>query len=211
MAHKVLSKDMFELVATMRLALQYSETTLDGEYRKWVSAVARRNDRTFLYRISLFLRNMLSAAHVLAMDAKSLLDVIDSIRCRFPNLFHAPAFEENHSSKSTPNNSATSSPSRKVRQHPLHQVPSPSVEPNRSSDENQYQNIHFPQSSPSIEASHVAENVYANEQETSAGDIRPQVPAKPLNFNVVKVKTSFGNGGTVNELTIVEDDAPIAQ
>lgn len=34
MAHKVLSKDMFELVATMRLALQYSETTLDGEYRK---------------------------------------------------------------------------------------------------------------------------------------------------------------------------------
>lgn len=34
MAHKVLSKDMFELVATMRLALQYSETTLDSEYRK---------------------------------------------------------------------------------------------------------------------------------------------------------------------------------
>ncbi|KAG4070105.1 hypothetical protein HA402_013348 [Bradysia odoriphaga] len=65
MAHKVLSKDMFELVSTMRLAQQYSETTLDVEYRK----------------------NMLSAAHVLAMDAKNLLDVIDSLRARFPELF----------------------------------------------------------------------------------------------------------------------------
>lgn len=48
----------------MRLAQQYSETTLDAEYRK----------------------SMLSAAHVLAMDAKNLLDVVDSIRVRFPNL-----------------------------------------------------------------------------------------------------------------------------
>lgn len=30
---------------------------------------------------------MLSAAHVLAMDAKNLLDVIDSLRVRFPELF----------------------------------------------------------------------------------------------------------------------------
>lgn len=30
---------------------------------------------------------MLSAAHVLAMDAKNLLDVVDSIRVRFPQLF----------------------------------------------------------------------------------------------------------------------------
>lgn len=34
MAHKVLSKDMAELVNTMRLAQQYSNTTLDTEYRK---------------------------------------------------------------------------------------------------------------------------------------------------------------------------------
>ncbi|XP_035892765.1 uncharacterized protein LOC118503516 isoform X2 [Anopheles stephensi] len=65
MAHKVLSKDMYELVTAMRLAQQYSETTLDAEYRK----------------------SMLSAAHVLAMDAKNLLDVVDSIRVRYPNLF----------------------------------------------------------------------------------------------------------------------------
>lgn len=31
-------------------------------------------------------RGMLSAAHVLAMDAKNLLDVIDSIRLRFPEV-----------------------------------------------------------------------------------------------------------------------------
>lgn len=32
-------------------------------------------------------RNMLSAAHVLAMDAKNLLDVVDSVRIRYPDLF----------------------------------------------------------------------------------------------------------------------------
>ncbi|XP_014212063.1 focal adhesion kinase 1 [Copidosoma floridanum] len=62
MAHKVLSKDMAELVTAMKLAQNYSATTLDAEYRK----------------------GMLSAAHILAMDAKNLLDVIDSIRIRFP-------------------------------------------------------------------------------------------------------------------------------
>ncbi|XP_012286001.1 focal adhesion kinase 1 isoform X2 [Orussus abietinus] len=62
MAHKVLSKDMAELVSAMKLAQNYSATTLDAEYRK----------------------GMLSAAHILAMDAKNLLDVIDSIRVRYP-------------------------------------------------------------------------------------------------------------------------------
>lgn len=36
MAHKVLSKDMQELVSAMRLAHQYNDTTLDNEYRKYV-------------------------------------------------------------------------------------------------------------------------------------------------------------------------------
>ncbi|XP_012152828.1 protein tyrosine kinase 2 Fak isoform X1 [Megachile rotundata] len=62
MAHKVLSKDMAELVTAMKQAQKYSATTLDVEYRK----------------------GMLSAAHILAMDAKNLLDVIDSIRIRYP-------------------------------------------------------------------------------------------------------------------------------
>lgn len=40
---------------------------------------------------------MLSAAHVLAMDAKNLLDVVDSIRSRYPELFQSqnqsPSFD----------------------------------------------------------------------------------------------------------------------
>ncbi|XP_015113268.1 focal adhesion kinase 1 isoform X5 [Diachasma alloeum] len=64
MAHKVLSKDMADLVSAMKLAQTYSSTTLDAEYR----------------------RGMLAAAHVLAMDAKNLLDVIDSIRVRYPHI-----------------------------------------------------------------------------------------------------------------------------
>ncbi|KAH8389250.1 hypothetical protein KR200_006662, partial [Drosophila serrata] len=69
MAHQVLSKDMHELVSAMRLAQQYSDTTLDCEYRK----------------------SMLSAAHVLAMDAKNLFDVVDSIRQRYQHVFPSPS------------------------------------------------------------------------------------------------------------------------
>ncbi|XP_017051217.1 focal adhesion kinase 1 isoform X2 [Drosophila ficusphila] len=76
MAHQVLSKDMHELVSAMRLAQQYSDTTLDCEYRK----------------------SMLSAAHVLAMDAKNLFDVVDSIRQRYQHLFPPPATKEPSSS-----------------------------------------------------------------------------------------------------------------
>lgn len=62
MAHKVLSKDMSELVNSMKLAQKYNNTTVEADYRK----------------------GMLSSAHVLAMDAKNLLDVLDSIRLNYP-------------------------------------------------------------------------------------------------------------------------------
>nr|AAF07854.1 focal adhesion kinase homolog DFak56 [Drosophila melanogaster] len=78
MAHQVLSKDMLELVSAMRLAQQYSDTTLDCEYRK----------------------SMLSAAHVLAMDAKNLFDVVDSIRQRYQHLFPPSATKETSCSSS---------------------------------------------------------------------------------------------------------------
>jgi len=58
MAHKVLSSDMAELINAMKMAQKYSTTTLDQEYRK----------------------GMLSAAHVLAVDAKHLFDVVDAAR-----------------------------------------------------------------------------------------------------------------------------------
>ncbi|XP_077495299.1 protein tyrosine kinase 2 Fak isoform X13 [Amblyomma americanum] len=60
MAHRVLSKDMANLVQAMKLAIKYSKTTLDAEYRK----------------------GMLGSAHALAIDAKNLLDVVDSVRVR---------------------------------------------------------------------------------------------------------------------------------
>ncbi|XP_046437098.1 focal adhesion kinase 1-like isoform X5 [Daphnia pulex] len=64
MAHKVLSKDMAELVSALKLAERYSNTTLDNEYRK----------------------GMLSAAHILAMNAKNLLDVVDHVRIKHPHV-----------------------------------------------------------------------------------------------------------------------------
>lgn len=80
MAHKVLSKDMGELVNAMKLAQQYSRTTVDTEYRK----------------------GMLSAAHVLAMDSKNLLDVIDTIRFRHPYINqHLYKSEECETSQTT--------------------------------------------------------------------------------------------------------------
>lgn len=207
-------------------------------------------------------RNMLSAAHVLAMDAKNLLDVIDSIRNRFPNLFNASEGRSS-SNKSTPNNSATSSPSRKLnrpqqqqqQQPPLpppNRILSPSIE--QAATENQYQNLsgfNLPLTSTTNtnegNSSH-GEGLYANEQQkplydmsTSGGGAggelvsqqikalelgdekriagRPQLAAKPFNFNIVKVKSNFGGnnnnngsggagGGSVlaNELKIIEDD-----
>ncbi|XP_011204290.2 focal adhesion kinase 1 isoform X1 [Bactrocera dorsalis] len=88
MAHKVLSKDMQDLVATMRLAQQYSDTTLDSEYR----------------------RNMLSSAHVLAMDAKNLFDVVDSIRRRH-GISSTPPAPLQERARSNPLSSTSSDPS----------------------------------------------------------------------------------------------------
>ncbi|XP_070195798.1 focal adhesion kinase 1-like isoform X3 [Littorina saxatilis] len=58
MAQKVLSTDMASLVSSMKLAQQYSTTSLDAEYRK----------------------RMLKSAHALAMDSKNLLDAVDTAR-----------------------------------------------------------------------------------------------------------------------------------
>jgi len=58
MAVGVLSSDMTLLVTSMKLALKYSQTLLDAEYR----------------------REMLGAAHVIAVDSKNLLDTVDLTR-----------------------------------------------------------------------------------------------------------------------------------
>lgn len=58
MAHKVLSSDMAKLISAMKTAQKYVTTTMADEYKK----------------------GMLRAAHALAMDAKHLLDAVDSGR-----------------------------------------------------------------------------------------------------------------------------------
>lgn len=60
MSQKVLSADMASLISAMKLAQQYATTAVDGEYRK----------------------GMLKAAHILAVDSKNLLDVIDKARMK---------------------------------------------------------------------------------------------------------------------------------
>ncbi|CAG9124927.1 unnamed protein product [Plutella xylostella] len=61
---------MAALIEAMRLAIRYWSTTLHHDYTK----------------------SMLAAAHVLAMDAKNLLDVVDSIRTRYPDVDWRRAF-----------------------------------------------------------------------------------------------------------------------
>uniref|UniRef100_A0A673VNN0 Focal adhesion kinase 1 n=2 Tax=Suricata suricatta TaxID=37032 RepID=A0A673VNN0_SURSU len=60
MAQKLLNSDLGELITKMKLAQQYVMTSLQQEYKK----------------------QMLTAAHALAVDAKNLLDVIDQARLR---------------------------------------------------------------------------------------------------------------------------------
>ena len=58
MAVRVLSSDMTSLVDAMKLALKYSRTLLDADYR----------------------REMLQASHVIAVDSKNLLETVDMAR-----------------------------------------------------------------------------------------------------------------------------------
>ncbi|MFT7816101.1 focal adhesion kinase 1-like isoform X8 [Arapaima gigas] len=60
MAQKLLNSDLAELINKMKLAQQYVMTSLQQDYKK----------------------QMLTAAHALAVDAKNLLDVIDQARLR---------------------------------------------------------------------------------------------------------------------------------
>lgn len=60
MAHRVLSKDMGCLIAAMKAAHRFNQTTVEEDYRK----------------------GMLAASHVLVLDAKTLLDTVDSVRVR---------------------------------------------------------------------------------------------------------------------------------
>ncbi|XP_046874797.1 protein tyrosine kinase 2aa isoform X1 [Hypomesus transpacificus] len=66
MAQKLLNSDLAELISKMKLAQQYVLTSLQQDYKK----------------------QMLTAAHALAVDAKNLLDVIDQARLKIPTQTH---------------------------------------------------------------------------------------------------------------------------
>ncbi|XP_061617170.1 protein tyrosine kinase 2aa isoform X5 [Phyllopteryx taeniolatus] len=66
MAQKLLNSDLAELIAKMKLAQQYVMTSLQKDYKK----------------------QMLMAAHALAVDAKNLLDVIDQARLKMITRTH---------------------------------------------------------------------------------------------------------------------------
>ncbi|XP_017468275.1 PREDICTED: focal adhesion kinase 1 isoform X5 [Rhagoletis zephyria] len=116
MAHKVLSKDMQDLVATMRLAQQYSDTTLDSEYR----------------------RNMLSSAHILAMDAKNLYDVVDSIRRRH-DIFLPPPTPLQERARSNPLTSSLGESTTNVVTKSIEHTDLTNQEPNVTLTEDGYQ------------------------------------------------------------------------
>ncbi|XP_036333780.1 focal adhesion kinase 1 isoform X1 [Rhagoletis pomonella] len=116
MAHKVLSKDMQDLVATMRLAQQYSDTTLDSEYR----------------------RNMLSSAHILAMDAKNLYDVVDSIRRRH-GIFLPPPTPLQERARSNPLTSSLGESTTNVVTKSIEHTDLTNEEPNVTLTEDGYQ------------------------------------------------------------------------
>lgn len=57
-AHRVLSKDMAGVITSMKNAVKYTRTTVEEEYR----------------------RQLLQSSHILVIDAKHLLDTVDSVR-----------------------------------------------------------------------------------------------------------------------------------
>ena len=106
LAHKVLSKDMSELVNTMKLAQKYNNTTVEGEYRRYNNhSLTIKNNNLCCFRA------MLSSAHVLAMDAKNLLDVIDSIRINYPMVDQMITRSANLASRSSVSTSGSPSAS----------------------------------------------------------------------------------------------------
>lgn len=72
---------------------------------------------------------MLSSAHVLAMDAKNLLDVVDSLRQRYPDLFNSQA--------KSPASSADTSEHSSLSHQPVSRFQFDSQSPQPSQSENQ--------------------------------------------------------------------------
>lgn len=119
---------------------------------------------------------MLSAAHVLAMDAKNLLDVVDSVRIRYPDLFsvesaqrmaaapkQSDASDEFHL-KNSDVYDAEQMPADNLSSFPNVNSTSISVNYNDDcSDQQTYQNLCKPSEQPP--PSYTADEIYVNQIE----------------------------------------------
>ena len=153
---------------------------------------------------------MLSAAHVLAMDAKNLLDVVDSVRVRYPNL----VFPQISSSSPTP---------QQYQQDPSSNfMPPTQHQQNFSTD--CYQNFHpssqmpHQHTSPPNSLNHSydqqqQQQLYTNESVINQQTKKPVIAAKPpVSALGHKLKAAFpsqqpaSNDNLLNEpLKIIED------
>lgn len=119
---------------------------------------------------------MLSAAHILAMDAKNLLDVVDSVRIRYPDLFVS-----NHStSPTTSTSNDTSEPFQSMKNinrsylekgdtnvpTGKRMTPSTNVETHQMNVQQTYQNLSKPLKQPQTVATQ--EEIYANQKRVEA-------------------------------------------
>lgn len=148
---------------------------------------------------------MLSAAHVLAMDAKNLLDVVDSIRSRFPAIDKQTTVKlpsPQHQSSSEPD---VSSPN------------SSSVVEESYQNVNQLQKLLTHSSPPtSLTQSYGEQQLYSNQQQMGIYDNecvinqhnknteKPAIATKPPNLSL-KMKARLNNPFE-DSLKIVEDD-----
>lgn len=156
---------------------------------------------------------MLSAAHVLAMDAKNLLDVVDSIRIRYPNLNVAQI--------------------QGTQQQPLSDV---QHNQNIVSVQQQQQQFYLQQNQDIQDTNHQQQSVtyvqevyedqqqfYSNQQSgiydnecvinqqlknlELANKVKPQIASKPSNLNSKLKIGSNDNQNSLNEpLKIIEDN-----
>lgn len=113
---------------------------------------------------------MLSAAHVLAMDAKNLLDVVDSIRIRYPELFHhlpqnqSPSLD--HVTCAQPIQIARSTPQQEAIVASHHFATAPTEDSYEMMQRQTYQNLsEIVDQTAASEVEGAAEELYANQQQ----------------------------------------------
>jgi hypothetical protein len=172
---------------------------------------------------------MLSAAHVLAMDAKNLLDVVDSIRLRFPSMINIPIEQQQQQQQlvKTIKQSPPSSPPANTNNNSQLKSTNPSTADHQKQQAytndniDCYQNLqHFQHGGDGNGSARLENNdpdgIYDNEciisQHLKQLNNRPQIASKPVNaIHKLRAEFSGGDDGRNNDsllnesLQIVED------